>query len=38
VREFPALPKLVRTPVIPGFNDSEGDIAAIADFSPAGER
>jgi pyruvate formate lyase activating enzyme len=30
--EFPALPKLVRTPVIPGFNDSEGDIAAIADF------
>ncbi len=30
--EFPALPKLVRTPVVPGFNDSEEDIAAIAAF------
>lgn len=31
-RAFPALPKLVRTPVIPGFNDNEQDIEAIADF------
>ncbi len=30
--ECPELPKLVRTPVIPGFNDSEEDIAAIAGF------
>lgn len=30
--EFPALPKLARTPVIPGFNDGEEDIAAIAGF------
>jgi pyruvate formate lyase activating enzyme len=30
--EFPELPKLVRTPVIPGFNDSEEDIAAITGF------
>lgn len=33
--EFPALPKLVRTPVVPGFNDNEEDIAAIADFLAA---
>lgn len=30
--QFPNLPKLVRTPVIPGFNDSEEDIKAIVDF------
>lgn len=30
--EFPVLPILVRTPVIPGFNDSEEDIQAIVDF------
>lgn len=30
--EFPHLPKLVRTPVVPGFNDSEEDIAAISGF------
>ncbi len=29
---YPALPKLVRTPVIPGFNDTEEDIVAIAAF------
>jgi len=29
---FPALPKFVRTPVIPGFNDTEQDIGEIADF------
>ncbi|MHC1728134.1 MAG: glycyl-radical enzyme activating protein [Syntrophobacteraceae bacterium] len=29
---FPELPKYVRTPVIPGFNDSEKEIEAIADF------
>ena len=29
---YPALPKFVRTPVIPGFNDSEQDIGQIADF------
>lgn len=29
---FPDLPVLVRTPVIPGFNDTEADIAAICDF------
>ena len=27
---FPTLPLVVRTPVIPGFNDNEADIAAIA--------
>jgi pyruvate formate lyase activating enzyme len=31
---FPDLPVLVRTPVIPGFNDNEYDIQAIADFIP----
>lgn len=30
--EFPALPILARTPVIPGFNDNEDAIAAIAEF------
>lgn len=30
--EFPDLPILVRTPVIPGFNDSEEDIQEIAEF------
>ncbi|HZK53335.1 MAG TPA: glycyl-radical enzyme activating protein [Desulfosporosinus sp.] len=30
--EFPNLPILIRTPVIPGFNDSEEDIQAIVDF------
>lgn len=30
--EFPNLPLLVRTPVIPGFNDTEADIVAIRDF------
>ena len=29
---FPNLPILVRTPIIPGFNDSVEDITAIADF------
>lgn len=29
---FPSTPKLVRTPVIPGFNDSEEDILEILDF------
>jgi len=29
---FPELPVVVRTPVIPGFNDSEPDIAAIVEF------
>lgn len=31
-RHFPALPIHVRTPVIPGFNDTEQAIADIADF------
>ena len=30
--EFPALPVTVRTPVVPGFNDTENEIAAIVDF------
>lgn len=30
--QFPHLHILVRTPVVPGFNDSEADIAAIVDF------
>jgi pyruvate formate lyase activating enzyme len=29
---FPDLPIMVRTPVIPGFNDTEEEIAAIVDF------
>ena len=31
-REFPAARVTVRTPVIPGFNDMETEIRAIADF------
>lgn len=31
-KEFPRLPILVRTPLIPGFNDTETDISAILDF------
>lgn len=34
VRDFPDLPILARTPVIPEFNDSEADIQAIRDFIP----
>lgn len=34
VSEFTELPILVRTPVIPGFNDTEEDIRAIRDFVP----
>ncbi len=30
--EFPGLPVIARTPVIPGFNDTAEDIQAIADF------
>jgi len=30
LRNFPSLPIVVRTPVVPGFNDTEADIAAIA--------
>jgi pyruvate formate lyase activating enzyme len=30
--EFPQLPIVVRTPVVPGFNDSPGEIEAIAAF------
>ncbi|MEL7566302.1 MAG: glycyl-radical enzyme activating protein [Dehalobacterium sp.] len=30
--KYPDLPKLVRTPVIPGFNDHEADIKAILEF------
>jgi pyruvate formate lyase activating enzyme len=30
--DFPNLPKLVRTPVIPGFNDSPQDIGEIAAY------
>lgn len=32
--EFPDLPIRVRTPVIPGFNDTEEDILAIREFIP----
>lgn len=31
---FPFLPVLVRTPIIPGFNDNVADIQAIVDFLP----
>lgn len=31
-QEFPRLPIHVRTPLIPGFNDSQSDIDAIVDF------
>lgn len=30
--KFPGLPKLVRTPIIPGFNDNEEDILEIVNF------
>lgn len=30
--KFPNIPKLVRTPIIPGFNDSEEDILEIVNF------
>ncbi|MGF7186952.1 pyruvate formate lyase activating enzyme, partial [Desulfitispora alkaliphila] len=30
--EFPSLNKIVRTPIIPGFNDTEADVLAISDF------
>lgn len=30
--KFPSLPKLVRTPVVPGFNDTKEDVLAIANF------
>ena len=33
--EFPDLPILARTPVLPGFNDTEEAIAAIARFIKA---
>lgn len=36
--EFPDVPILARTPVIPGFNDSEEAIAAIAAFLKPFER
>lgn len=32
--DFPQLPLRVRTPVIPGFNDTEDDILAIREFVP----
>jgi pyruvate formate lyase activating enzyme len=32
VREFPQLAIHIRTPIIPGFNDSEDEIAAIAEL------
>jgi len=35
---FPDLPILARTPVIPGFNDSEETVAAIANFLKPFER
>lgn len=31
-KRFPNTPIIVRTTIIPGFNDSEGDIVAIANF------
>ena len=33
-QDFPDLPILVRTPIIPGFNDTEEDVRAIRDFIP----
>ena len=36
--EFPNLPILARTPIIPGFNDSEEAVAAIAQFLKPYER
>ena len=38
VTEFPDLPILARTPVIPGFNDDEDAIRAIAEFVKPHER
>lgn len=32
--DFPTLPILARTPVIPGFNDTEEDVKAIAEWLP----
>ncbi|MEZ7195373.1 (2S)-3-sulfopropanediol dehydratase activating enzyme [Pseudodesulfovibrio karagichevae] len=34
IDEFPNLPILIRTPVIPGFNDTEVEIRSIVDFIP----
>ncbi|WFS62805.1 glycyl-radical enzyme activating protein [Pseudodesulfovibrio thermohalotolerans] len=34
VAEFPNKPILIRTPVIPGFNDTEEEIRGIVDFIP----
>lgn len=31
-RDYPELPKKVRTPVIPGFNDTPGELSAIRKF------
>lgn len=36
--EFPDLPILARTPIIPGFNDSEEAVTAIAEFLKPYER
>ncbi|MFW5489712.1 MAG: (2S)-3-sulfopropanediol dehydratase activating enzyme [Desulfovibrio sp.] len=36
--EFPDLPIMVRTPVVPGFNDTEEDIRAILEFLPLGRK
>ncbi len=37
-RHFPTLPIVVRTPVVPGFNDTVEDIAAIAELLRAQPR
>jgi len=34
LKTYPALPILVRTPVVPGINDTEADIQAVIDFLP----
>lgn len=34
VEDFPHLPILARTPVVPGFNDTEDDILAIRESIP----
>jgi len=34
LKTYPNLPILVRTPVVPGVNDTEADIQAILDFLP----
>ena len=31
-RDYPEIPKKVRTPIIPNFNDSEEDVKAIIEF------